>query len=347
MKRATTPLVIGALAAALALAACGARGGGAATTGDSSGQTFTLKFSHVTTATTPKGRAAEKFKELLEQKSGGRITVQVFHNSELYGDKDEFQALQSNSVQVLAPSSAKFTTVAPELQVLDLPFLFDKPEDIPKIAAPDTAVGKAIYANEKLAAKNMLVLGLWDSGMKHLSSNEPMRSPADLKGLRFRIQPSDVLKAQFETWGAQPTPLAFAEVYNAMQQGLIDGGENTYSNIESQKMHTVQKHLTETAHGYLGYVLVVNTQFYNSLPDDLKKAVDEASAESSEFNRTVAEEVNQESKKKIEAAGTTTIYTPTEQERKALKVAVVPTVWDKFRPLIGAELIDELLKNQT
>lgn len=348
MQRNTRPVTVCALTAvALLLAACGgARGGGSAGSGDS-GKPIVLKFSHVTATSTPKGQAAAKFEELLEEKSGGRIDVQVFPNSELYGDKDEFQALQSNSVQMLAPASSKFTTVAPKLQVLDLPFLFDTAEDIPKVVAADTAVGKAIFTNPKLAAKNIKVLGLWDNGFKQLSSNTPMRTPADLRGLRFRIQPSDVLRSQFEAWGAQPTPMAFAEVYNAMQQGVIDGGENTYSNIESQKMHTVQKHITELSHGYLGYILVVNPEFYDSLPSDLQKAVDEAAAEASAFNRQVAGEVNQASKKKIEAAGTTTILVPSAEQRAAFKASVVPSVWDQYRNLIGSDLIDELLKSQS
>lgn len=346
--KANRPLLVGVLAASvLAVSACGgARSsdeGGAAATG---GEKYTIKFSHVVAAATPKGKAAVKFKELAESKSNGRIEVQVFPNSELYGDKDEFQALQSNSVQMLAPSSAKFTTVAPSVQVLDLPFLFDTPADIPRIVSPDTEVGKAIFANEKLGAKNMKPLGLWDSGLKHLSSNKPMKTPADLSGLKMRIQPSDVLKSQFQAWKANPTPMAFSEVYNAMQQGVVDGSENPWSNIQSQKMHTVQKHITESAHGYLGYILVVNNDFYTGLPDDLQKVIDESAEESSSYNREIAEEVNNEAKKTIQDAGTTTIYTPTDEERQAFKDAVVPSVWNQFRDLIGPEIIDELLQGQ-
>lgn len=346
MSRSRIALVGTVAVLSLAAAGCGARGStgsSGAATGD---QKYTVKFSHVTTATTPKGKASVKFKELLEQKSGGRITVQVFHNSELYGDKDELQAIQSNSVQFLAPASAKFTTVAPALQVLDLPFLFDKVEDIPKVAAPDTAVGKAIFNNQNLADRNMKVLGLWDAGLKELTSNKEMKKPADLAGLKMRIQPSDVLKAQFETWGANPTPLAFSEVYNALQQGLINGQENPYSNIESQKMHTVQKFITESKHGYLGYVLVVNKPWYDGLPDDLKKAVDDSAKESSEYNRQVAAQLQEESKNKIVAAGTSTITTLTPEERKAFKDSVVPSVWDKFRGVIGEDIINELLKTR-
>ncbi len=334
------------VASALALTACGGARSGSDAGGDAGGQKHVIKFAHVVAAATPKGRAAEKFKELAEEKSGGRLEVQVFPNSELYGDKDEFQALQSNSVQMLAPATAKFTTVAPEVQVLDLPFLFDGPDDIKRIVDPETEVGKAIYANPKLAAKQMKPLGLWDAGLKQFSSNKPMHTPADLAGMKVRIQPSDVLRAQFVAWKANPTPMAFSEVYNALQQGVVDGAENPWSNLESQKMHTVQKHITESNHGYIGYILVINDTFFKGLPEDLQKVVEESAKESSDFNHTVAEEVNQESKKKVEEAGTSTIYQLTDEERKAFKDLVVPSVYNQFRDLIGPAIIDELLKDQ-
>jgi C4-dicarboxylate-binding protein DctP len=345
MNRTKTRAVIGILAVlSLVLAACGgARSGGG---GDDGEKTYTIKFSHVTTENTPKGKAAKKFKEIVEAKTDGRVKVEVYPNSELYGDKDELQALQSNSVQMLAPSSSKFTTIAPQLQVLDLPFLFDSTEDIPKVVSPDTAVGKAIYENKRLAQKNAKVLGLWDNGLKQLTANKPLRKPADLKGLSFRIQPADVLQAQFAAWGAKATPMAFSEVYNALQQGVIDGQENTYSNIESQKMHTVQKHLTELNHGYIGYILVINNEFFNSLPEDLQGAVKEAADEASDYNREVAVEVNAEAKKAIEGEGSTKVYVPTDEERQAFKDAVVPEVWNQHADVIGKDLVDDLLKGQ-
>jgi C4-dicarboxylate-binding protein DctP len=340
-------VVAGAALAALSLTACGgARDGGNDTAGSGDEQTFEIKFSHVVTPQTPKGQAAEKFKEVIDRECGDRINVEIFANSELFGDKDELQALQSGSVQMLAPASAKFTTIAPQLQVLDLPFLFDSVEDIPEVASPDTAAGQAIFENEALASKNIKVLNLWDNGLKQLSSNTQMGKPEDLKGLKFRIQPSDVLRDQFAAWGAGSTPLAFAEVYNALQQGVVDGQENPYSNIESQNMHTVQKHITESNHGYIGYVLVINQKFYDSLPSELQECVDTASQESSEFNREVAADINREAKKTIEEAGTTTITNLDEAQRQAFKDAVVPSVWQKHADVIGQDLIDALLEEQ-
>ncbi|MGH3647038.1 MAG: DctP family TRAP transporter solute-binding subunit [Micromonosporaceae bacterium] len=332
-----------AVAASLVLVASGcARGAGR---GEGAAE-FTIKFSHVVTPNTPKGQAAEKFKELIEKSSDGRIKVEIFPNSELYGDKDELQALQSNSVQMLAPSTAKFTTIAPAIQVLDLPFLFDSVEDIAEVVSPDSTVGKAIYENQQLAAKRTKVLGLWDNGLKQLSSNEQMRAPGDVKGLSFRIQPSDVLKSQFSAWGASSTPMAFSEVYSALQQGVVDGAENPYSNIETQKMHTVQKHITESNHGYLGYVLVINDDFFQKLPEDLRKAVTAAADEASEYNRKIAFDVNESAKKAIEDEGSTTITALSDTERKAFKDAVVPTVWNQYADVIGKDVIDELLKRQ-
>ena len=329
-----------ALALALATAGCG----GARSEGGAGGdESFTIKFSHVVTPDTPKGQAAEKFKEVVEDTCGDQLTVEIYPNSELYGDEDELQALQSGAVQMLAPASAKFTTIAPQLQVLDLPFLFDTVEDIPEIVTPDSEVGKAIYENEELAKRNIKVLGLWDNGLKQLSSNTEMVEPSDLDGQRFRIQPSDVLQSQFSTWGAESTPMAFAEVYNALQQGVIDGQENPWSNIESQKMHTVQKHLTESNHGYIGYVQTVNAEFFDSLPAELQECVTTASDEASSYNREIAADLNEEAKQAILDEGSSKITELTPEQRQAFEDSVVPSVWTKHADVIGQDLIDELL----
>ncbi|MGH3384819.1 MAG: DctP family TRAP transporter solute-binding subunit, partial [Nocardioidaceae bacterium] len=339
--RRSTTLVSALLIAGVAVAGC-SRGGGAGGGGGDE-ETATIKFSHVVTPNTPKGKAAEKFKEIVEEESGGDITVEIFPNSELYGDEDELQALQSGAVQMLAPSSAKFTTIAPQLQVLDLPFLFDSVEDIPEVVSPDSVVGKAIYENEELADRDMQVLGLWDNGLKQLSSNDTMKKPADLKGLRFRIQPSDVLRTQFQKWTAQTTPMAFAEVYSALQQGVIDGQENPYSNIESQNMHTVQSDITESNHGYVGYILVINKKFLDGLTEDQQKIVTDAADEASAYNREVAVQTNEDAKQVILDAGETTITELSDAERQAFKDAVVPSVWEQYADVVGQDLLDELL----
>ncbi len=338
-------LVIG-LVALLALVGCGGVRGGGADQGGGEG-TYTIKFSHVVTAETPKGAASEKFKELVEEKSDGNITVEIYPNSSLYGDEDEMQAIQSGSVQMLAPAGAKFGTIAPQLQVLDLPFLAGSPEEIQEVVSKDSAIGQAIYENEDLAASNMKVLGLWDLGFKQFASNTPIRSPEALQGQKMRIQSgSDVLKDQTETWGASATPMAFGEVFNALQQGVIDGLENTYANFYSQKMHTVQEYITESNHGYIGYVLVINEDFFNELPSDLQQAVTEAADEATEYNREIAFQKDQEAKKNIVDAGTTEIIEPSDAERQAYKEAVVPEVWDRHADAIGPELVEELKAKQ-
>lgn len=317
-----------------------ARGGAS---GGGEDQTYAIKFSHVTTESTPKGQAAVKFKELVEEKTGGKVTVEIFPNSELYGDEDELQALQSGAVQVLAPASSKFTTIAPALQVLDLPFLFDSPEDVAKEVTPDSPIGKAIFDNQSLVDRGIKPLGLWDNGFKQLSANSPIGEPADLDGLSFRIQPSDVLRAQFDDWGAQTTPMAFGEVYNALQQGVIDGQENTWSNIESQKFYTVQSEIAESDHGYLGYVLVINEEFFASLPDDLRSSVQEAADEATAYNREIAADLNEKAKQTIVDSGETNVVELTDAERQAFEDAVVPSVWEQFADVVGPELVDQLV----
>ena len=330
-----------AIGALVVLGACSSPRGAA--TGSADDEVFTIKFSHVTTTNTPKGQAAEKFKEIIEASSEGRIVVEIYPNSELYGDKDELQALQSNSVQMIAPSSSKFTTIAPQLQLLDLPFLFDSSADIPALASRDSIIGKAIFENADLTAAKVKVLGLWDNGMKQLGANIPLRTLDDIAGQSYRIQPSDVLASQFEAWGGKPSIMAFSEVYNGLQQGVIDGQENTYSNMETQKMHTVQKYITESDHGYIGYIAAINSDFFDSLPADLQEiliaAVDEASA----YNREIAVQLQDDAKQAILDAGTTEIITLTDAERQTWIDAVVPSVWEQYKDILGAEIVDELL----
>lgn len=330
------------------LGSCSAARGSAASGGGSGDEeVYTIGFSHVTTTNTPKGAAAEKFKEIIEASSDGRIEVEIYPNSSLYGDKDELQALQSNSIQMIAPASAKFTTIAPQLQLLDLPFLFESSEDIAEIASRDSAVGEAIFENEDLRAAKIMPLGLWDNGFKQMGANVPIRTAADMSGRSFRIQPADVLVSQFETWNAIPSILAFAEVYSALEQGVIDGQENTWSNMETQSMHTVQDYITESNHGYIGYIPAINSDFFDSLPADLQQLVLDAVDESSVYNREIAAEVNEEAKQAVIEEGSTEIIQLTDAEREALMATVVPSVWEKHADVLGPEIVAELLANRS
>lgn len=321
---------------------CGARGGGSAGGSDGGEQTYELQLSHVVANETPKGAAALKFKELVEERSEGKIQVGVFPNSELYGDEDELQALQSGAVQMLAPTTSKFTTIAPQLQVLDLPFIFDEYEDISEVADPETAVGRSIYGNEDLANRDILVLGLWVDGFKQIASNSQVKSPEDLEGMQFRIQPAEALRSTYEAWGAQPTQIAFGELYNALQQGVIDGHENPYSVIHGSRANEVQDYIAESNHGANVSVATINQTFYDSLPEDLQQIVTESAREAAEYNLRIAEEDNQRGKERILESGSSEIYTLSDEERQRFKDVVVPSIWDEFSDEVGPEVIEEL-----
>ena len=338
-------LLLAFVAVTVIMAVGCARGGGAEGGGGGGGgeQSYTIRFSHVVTPETPKGMGAEKFKELVEQKSDGQITVEIYPNSELYGDEDELQALQGNSVQMIAPASSKLTDIAPQVLVLDLPFLFQDVNDVQELTARDTDVGRAIYDNEELASRNMQLMGLWGNGFYQITSNAAIRTPDDLQGQRIRITPSAVIQRFFEQWGAETTPMAFAEVFTALQQGVVDGQYNPYSNIESQQFYTVQDYLTVSNHGYLIYPLVINRDFYESLPEDMQQVVTESADEASAYVGQIAEETNAEARTVIEESGETEFIELTEEERQVFEDSVVPSVWNEFSDEIGQDVIDELL----
>ena len=212
---------------------------------------------------TPKGKAAEKFKELAEKYTDGKVKVEVYPNSTLYKDKEELEALQLGAVQMLAPSNSKFGPIGVrEFEVFDLPYILPDLATLRKVT--DGPLGAKLL--KLLEPKGMTGLAYWDNGFKQMTANKKLITPADYKGLKFRIQSSKVLEAQFRALGAIPQVMAFCEVYQALQTGVVDGQENTWSNIYTQKMHEVQKYATVTNHGYIGYVVVVNKKFWDGLP---------------------------------------------------------------------------------
>ncbi|WP_373277220.1 DctP family TRAP transporter solute-binding subunit [Aquaspirillum serpens] len=213
-----------------------------------------IKFSHVVAQDTPKGKAAEHFKKLAEERTKGKVKVQVYPNSQLYKDKEELEALQLGAVQMLAPSLAKFGPLGvKEFEVFDLPYIFDDYKDLHKVT--EGPVGKQLLG--KLQTKGITGLAFWDNGFKAFSANKPLKAPADFKGLKMRIQSSKVLEEEVRALGALPQVMAFSEVYQALQTGVVDGTENPISNFYTQKMHEVQKHLTLSNHGYLGYATAI------------------------------------------------------------------------------------------
>ncbi len=298
-----------------------------------------IKFSHVVAEKTPKGQAALKFKEEAEKLLPGKVKVEVYPNSQLFGDAKEMEALALGDVQFIATSLSKFDKFTKKLQVYDLPFLFDDVAAVDRFQNSKTGQ-ELLHAME---AKNYVGLAYWHNGLKQLSSNKPLIVPADAKGLKFRIQQSDVLAAQFQALGAVPQKLAFSEVYQALQVGTVDGQENTWSNIYSQKFYEVQKHFTESNHGTIDYVVLVNGKWWNGLPQDIREGLTKALAAATKTNNEIAESLNAEAKKKIVASGVTTIHQLTPAQRAEWKKAMEP-VWKKFEDQIGKDLIQAALK---
>ncbi len=294
-----------------------------------------IKFSHVVAPDTPKGRAAEYFKKLAEERSKGRVKVEVYPNSQLYKDREEMEALQIGAVQMLAPSLAKFGPLGVRsFELFDLPYIFPNKETLYRVMDGD--IGKKLFG--MLDAKGIAGLGFWDNGFKQMSANKPLHSVDDFKGLKLRIQSSKVLEAQMKALGANPQVMAFSEVYSALQQGVVDGTENPMSNLYTQKMHEVQKHLTLSDHGYLGYAVIVNKKFWDDLPTDLRATLDTAMKDTTVFERKIAQEENDEALAKVKAAGTTQIYTLPYKDRVVWQQALLP-VHKEFEEKIGRDFI--------
>jgi len=300
-----------------------------------------IKFSHVVADNTPKGQAALKFKELAEKKLPGKVTVQVFPSSQLFGDAKELEALLLGDVQFIAPSLSKFDRYTKKLQLFDLPFLFEDVDAVDHFQSGTQ--GKALL--ESMKGRGLLGLAYWHNGMKQLSTNkDKLQRPEDVKGLKFRIQASDVLEAQFRQLGANPQKMAFAEVYQALQTGVVDGQENTWSNIYSQKFFEVQKTIAETNHGVIDYMVVTNAKWWDSLPADVKKGLSEAMAEATAYGNKIANDINEGDKKRIADAGKAKIQKLTKDDVAAWRKAMEP-VWKKFEGDIGRDLIDAALKS--
>ena len=299
-----------------------------------------IKFSHVVADKTPKGQAALKFKEEAEKLLPGKVKVEVYPNSQLFGDAKEMEALALGDVQIIAPSLSKFGRYTKKLQVFDLPFLFDGTEAIDHFQA--SPAGKALLSVMK--DKGFVGLAYWHNGLKQLSAKKPLLVPADAKGLKFRVQPSDVLAAQFKAVGAIPQKLAFSEVYQALQVGTVDGQENTWSNIYSQKYQEVQTDFTESNHGLIEYMVVVNAGWWNKLPADIRAGLQTAMDAATKVNNDIANQLNAEAKKKVAATSGVTIHELTAAQRGQWKKAMEP-VWKQFEGDIGKDLIDAALKS--
>jgi C4-dicarboxylate-binding protein DctP len=310
---------------------------GPATAADSQ---IVLKFSHVTASDTPKGKAADKFKELAEKYTAGKVKVEVYPNSTLYKDKEELEAMQLGAVQMLAPTNSKFGPIGiKEFEVFDLPYILPDVKSAHKVT--DGPLGAKLL--KLLDSKGMTGLAYWDNGFKQMSANKKLISPADYKGLKFRIQSSKVLEAQFRTLGSIPQVTALSDVYQALQTGVVDGQENTWSNIYTQKMHEVQKYATITNHGYIGYIVIVNKKFWDGLPADIRDQLSRAMKDATEYGNSQSQQENDQALEMIKKAGKTEILTLTPEQDEAMRKAMMP-VYKEVSTRVGQPLIDEFLK---
>ena len=312
-------------ACALAFASCGAL---------ADNGPLVIKFAHVVADNTPKGQGALMFKQLVEERLPGEVRVEIYPNSSLYGDADELEALRNNDVQMLAPSLAKFEQYTKQLQVFDLPFLFDDLEAVNRFQK--RAKGRQLLRS--MEKHNIVGLAYWHNGMKQLSATRALQVPSDAAGLTFRIQPSAVLEAQFGQLGATPLKLPFKEVFGALQSGKVQGAENPWSNIYSQKLHSVQPYITETNHGVLDYMLVSNSRFWYAIPHQIRTELEGIIDEVTYAVNRQAEEANQADRRRIESAGTSTVITLTAEQREAWRAAMRP-VWQEFEADIGADVM--------
>ncbi len=284
-----------------------------------------IKFSHVVAPDTPKGKGAQRFKELAEQRTGGKVRVELYPNSQLYKDKEELEALQLGSVQMLAPSLAKFGPLgAKEFEVFDLPYLFKDTGAFR--AVTDGPLGADLF--RRLEPKGIKGLAYWDNGFQIMSANRPLRSVADFRGLKMRIQSSKVLDAQMRALGAMPQVMAFSELYQALQSGVVDGTEGVPSNFYTQKIFEVQKHMTLSNHGHLAYALIVNRKFWDGLPADVRGQLESAVKDATSYANAIASTENAAALQAIRASGKTTVYTPTPAETLAWKKALMPVHQD-------------------
>jgi C4-dicarboxylate-binding protein DctP len=296
-----------------------------------------IKFSHVVTPDTPKGKGAEKFRELAEKYTNGKVKVEVYPNSQLYKDKEEVDALQLGAVQMLAPSLAKFGPLgAREFEVFDLPYILPSKAALRKVTEGD--LGKRLF--KKLESKGIVGLGYWDNGFKVMSANKPLRTPEDFRGLKMRIQSSKVLEAQMRALGAIPQVMAFSEVYQALQTGVVDGSENTPSNMYTQKHHEVQKFITLSDHGYIGYAVIANKKFWDGLPGDVRGQLEKAMAEATAYANQISQTENDEALAEIKKSGRSELIELTPEQKAAWRKALEPLYAD-MASRVGKETIDE------
>lgn len=301
---------------------------------------ITIKFSHVVAENTPKGMAASKFAQLVEEKTNEQIKVEVYPNSTLYSDDDELQALLNNDIQMIAPAISNVTKIVPEWQVLDLPYLFNDYNDVHTIFTGDIANRLLNYLNRE----DIKGLALWSNGFKQITSNtQVIKDIEDFKGLKVRTMSSELLQQQFSLLGATTKEISFAKVYSFLAQEKVDAQENTLSNIYSKGFYEVQKHLTISNHGFLGYAVMMNEEFWNSLSTDLQKKVTAAIQEATLWNLQQSEQMNKDSLEKIQKSSNIQIYTLNQQEQLKWATTFQP-LYQTYQTDIEPNLISDIKK---
>ncbi|WP_301107917.1 DctP family TRAP transporter solute-binding subunit [Sporosarcina sp.] len=304
----------------------------------SSDKPIIIKFSHVTAIDSVKGKAADRFAELVAEKTDGKAKVEVYPSSQLYGDADELDALVSGNVHMIAPSVTKMVKLDPRWQYVDMPFLFENQEHAHKFFESDVA--QTILNSDQLKNNDIMGLAFWENGFKHFSNNKhEMKAPEDLKGLKFRAQAGKVLESQFNALKAGSATISFGETYAALQQGTVDGQENTFNNFDTQKYSEVQKYLTVSEHGRLDYGIFVNKTFWEGMPEDIRAQVEEALKEATELEWQLANDENEASFENIKNSGKVEVTELTEEERQKFVDALQP-VYDEFSDDITPELLD-------
>jgi C4-dicarboxylate-binding protein DctP len=294
-----------------------------------------IKFSHVTnTDKHPKGIAATLLEQRVNDEMNGKACMEVFPNSTLYNDDQVLEALLQGDVQMAAPSLSKFEQFTKTFRLFDLPFMFKNINAVDEFQTSET--GQAM--KESMTRRGLLGLAFWHNGMKQMSANVPLESPSDANGLKFRVQNSDVLKAQMAAIGGSPQPMAFSEVYGALQTGVVDGQENTWSNIYGRKFFEVQDGVTETNHGIIDYLVVTSVDFMDNLPDDVREQLTTIVAEVTEARNSESTAVNASAKDAIIEAGGTVRQLTAEQREEW--VTVMKPVWEQFKEDVGQENID-------
>jgi len=300
-----------------------------------------IKFSHVVAENTPKGMAAQRFASLVKERTGGRVEVQVFANSTLYRDGEEIQALQSGAVQMIAPATSKLASIYPQWQILDLPYAFPDVQAVHKAMRGE--IGRKLF--DSLKQGNMIGLAFWDSGYKQMTnSKRPLTKPADFEGLSFRVMiNSNVLKRQFEKLHAKPVEITFDDLYRHLEAGLVDGQENTITNIYSRNLYKVQKYLTISEHGYMGYAVIANARFWEGLPPEIKDILEETLAEVTLWEQQQALKMAEEDLQKLKYSCGMNVVVLTEDEKREWQRVLRP-VYNEFRTVLGDELVDSVLE---